>query len=101
MVRINETYHLSQESHGFSLVEKTIVTAKETGEKKIGEKKRYAGSLYQALQLFLHAQVDQAEGTLIDVLALVQKTIGEIEAAEKQIKKEFRVEVYISRGKNG
>lgn len=100
MVRLNPIFHLEDEPHGVALVEKTVVTARNTGEKKIGEKKRYAGTVYQALQLFLDASLKGADGDLVDVLALVEKTMGEIASAKARIMEEFRTEVYISRGKN-
>ena len=100
MVRLNEKFHVAREAHGFVLIEKTVVTEKDTGKQKIGEKKRHTGTVYQALQLFLHQSIDETAGDPQGIRFQVQKAMSEIESAKKEIQREFSLEVCVSRGKN-
>ena len=100
MVRLNERFHVARETHGFVLIEKTVVTDKKTGASKIGEKKRHTGTVYQALSIFLDQSIDDTAGDPQGIRFQVQKAMSEIESAKKEIQREFSLEVCVSRGKN-
>jgi len=100
VVRLNERFHIARETHGYSLVEKTVVSDRKTGENKIGERKRYAGTVYQALQIFLDQCLGDNPGDCQGLRFQVQKAMSEIESARKEIRREFSQVVRVSRGKN-
>ena len=96
-MKLNEKYCIEKESNGFSLVEKTEIEVtkdgKKTGETKDGSKKRYYGTVYQALQGFLSASVDDSYEEENSINHSITATLKSIDNAKDRIKAEFCIEV--------
>ena len=95
-MKLTENYSIEKEAHGFSLVEKTQVEVTKDGEKtgqiKDGFKKRYYGTVYQALQGFVSACVDESIH-VNEIRINIEWSILAIDNLKDKIKEEFCIEV--------
>ena len=96
-VRINKSFWIERSGHGFVLVE--MVPSKDSkGNDKLKEKLRFYGTVYQALQGFLKAQVDDTHGHDFwmfqrNLKKRVENSLKDIKAAEEDIKATFCIEL--------
>ena len=99
-MKLTNIYSIEEESHGFSLVEVTDIgvtkDGKKTGEIKHGAKKRYYGTVYQALQGFVDVCVDESLH-VSEVMTNVEWALMAIHELKDKIKEEFCIEVRTER----
>lgn len=97
-MKLNERFSIENETHGVSLVEKTIGKDKEGLPKEKLNRSSY-GTLYQSLIGFLHHNIDDAKD-LEDLRTKIENSLEIIREAEEEIKDNFRTEVNISGRRN-
>jgi len=97
-MKLNEKYSISENAHGYTLEEKTVISTKKdgkfTGEKRSGVKQRFYGTLYQALQGFLVINSQEAEcESMFGLRDSIVRTLDILGNAKESIKDEFCVYV--------